>query len=360
MAQRTRYSQATRLLVLLVAVALNLAVAEYVVRDRMQKYHDTGILQRQHRVSRIAHITRFSDDPELVYELRPSLNTTFADAPLHTCSDGRRIADPSRPPDPVPTHWPERRIAIVGDSNGFGWGVTHDQTYFEILRRNLQQKYRVALEVRNYSVPGYNTLQESLVFHRDVVPWKPDLVLWHYCRNDVHPIRRNSALTPEYGDNFLGSALWKTLARMRRHSIEEAMDPANRLLDGAIYRGPLYDGHMAALAKMAETAEQHDFPVAVFLFDTFFDGKRNRELYARRFHRPLKNRFQKYGLPFLDLYQETLEVMAERDWDDLKPWWISADRPWDLHANAEGQVFMAEELERFLGEQGCVRAALKR
>lgn len=72
------------------------------------------------------------------------------------------------------------RIACVGDSHTFGWGVGDEECWPAVLARELQPT-----EVLNAGVNGYDAEQEARFLELEVLGWKPDLVLWQFFLNDA-------------------------------------------------------------------------------------------------------------------------------------------------------------------------------
>jgi hypothetical protein len=90
-----------------------------------------------------------------------------------------------------------RRIALVGDSYGFGWGVAQDETFGALLERDA----RVGAEVANLCVPGYSTDQELWTLEREGRSLAPDLVLVQFCPNDVDGVETTNShrmLKPQF------------------------------------------------------------------------------------------------------------------------------------------------------------------
>lgn len=80
-----------------------------------------------------------------------------------------------RGPEPV-----SPRIACLGDSTTFGWGVTQDQAWPNVLGQEL------GVEVLNAGVPGYSTHQGLATLDR-VLALKPDVVVLAYMIRDADP-----------------------------------------------------------------------------------------------------------------------------------------------------------------------------
>ncbi len=117
----------------------------------------------------------------VIFELRPNLNVTFQGVTLRSNSFGMR--GPEIPPEkPAGTF----RIALLGDSFAFGWGVEEDKTFARVLERvlNEQSKNSPHYEVLNFAVPGYSTFQEVSLFEEKALQFHPDAVLVYFVEND--------------------------------------------------------------------------------------------------------------------------------------------------------------------------------
>jgi len=73
------------------------------------------------------------------------------------------------------------RIAIVGDSFTFGLEVRYEETWGHQLEVALGHDYQVL----NFGVDGYGVDQAYLRYERDVLPWKPDIVILGLINDDV-------------------------------------------------------------------------------------------------------------------------------------------------------------------------------
>jgi hypothetical protein len=74
----------------------------------------------------------------------------------------------------------KKRILVLGDSYGWGWGIEQDERFSEILER-LHPDW----EVINASVVGYGTVQELLYLRERGMAFHPDVVLLLLCGNDL-------------------------------------------------------------------------------------------------------------------------------------------------------------------------------
>lgn len=76
------------------------------------------------------------------------------------------------------------RIALIGDSHAFGYGVPFESTTGEGLARDLGKSLGRPVEVLNFAVTGYNSLQELGVLEHFALPFRPDLVVIVPSSND--------------------------------------------------------------------------------------------------------------------------------------------------------------------------------
>lgn len=76
------------------------------------------------------------------------------------------------------------RIVVLGDSNGFGWGVDEGRQFAAILDDKVP-----GAEVINQALSGYGPDQSYLRFVKEGVHWNPDLVILQITPNDFEEIQ---------------------------------------------------------------------------------------------------------------------------------------------------------------------------
>jgi hypothetical protein len=242
--------------------------------------------------------------------------------------------------------------------------VNYNESYPDQFRQRLEESLGIHIELRNYSVPAYNSQQEIRLFHTRVANFEPDLLILHHDLNDSLPrdeITRNVPLPPEYGDNALHSSLLKLLLRsvaMTRARRHQEIDTAEHsYVEQYIAAGPLYDAHLEALEGFAKELHELKLPTIVVLFHAFPGASPDFErdpIYADLL-KPLSVKMSAMGYHVLDLYPAYQEWMHDRNLQDLRSLWIS---PTDAHPNARGHRFIARQLARFTEQQPDIIAAL--
>jgi hypothetical protein len=117
----------------------------------------------------------------LSYEMVPGRDGTFEGMQVRTNSLGMRGAEPAAP-DPSLF-----RVAVLGDSFTFGFGVKEEETYPAVLQRILNESplgRERRFEVLNLGVVGYNTRDEAAVLESKALPLEPRRVIIGYVLND--------------------------------------------------------------------------------------------------------------------------------------------------------------------------------
>jgi hypothetical protein len=113
---------------------------------------------------------------DVVFDTRTGLRNA-----LRTNAEGFRSAE-----YPVEKAGRRFRIAGIGDSLMFGWGVDQDAGYLALLERRLNREPEgPRWEVFNTAVPGYNAAMEVETLETKVLRYRPDLVVYGFCPNDA-------------------------------------------------------------------------------------------------------------------------------------------------------------------------------
>jgi lysophospholipase L1-like esterase len=120
---------------------------------------------------------RTSNNPRLIYELQPGHpveHSYINSSGLHDFNYNVRKS-------------PEvYRVAVVGDSISFGYGVRLKYAFPKVLERLLNEGGSRVFEVINFSVPGYNSVQQAEWIQQKILAYSPNLIVLSFCANDTH------------------------------------------------------------------------------------------------------------------------------------------------------------------------------
>jgi lysophospholipase L1-like esterase len=347
------------------ALAFALAAIEAGLRLFAPQLHDTRYLTARLRNASLKDCITNLDDPELVYGLLPGADLQVHGARVLVSADGRRIPENGEPP-PRPG---ALRVALLGDSTAFGWGVAFHQSYGAVLCARLEALTSRPVDLRNWAVPGYNTAQEAALYRKAVRAWKPDLVIIHRDPNDCEPAAwslRYGYLDPTYGDNPLHSALIKAFirrigeGRIARQRAQVGRLHEHEITAQFISGGPLFEENLRAFADIAAAVRDDATTAVVVLYNSSVlpgEDFESRPEYIK-LHDTVARRLRAEGLHVLDLYGPFERYLREKGWSDPSPTWLSATEPVDLHPNAETHARIAEWLLEFLMATPALRERL--
>ncbi len=303
-----------------------------------------------------------SDDPVLIFENQPGATERieYRDAPdaaptiveLHVNAQGFRgpVVAEAKPANTF-------RIACIGDSHTFGYGVADDQSWPAELERLLRARSPDrAIEVMNCGVDAYDTLQEVIWMEKKVLAFAPDLVLLEFYVNDT-AVRGESEAPPD-------SDWWFDLAQPRRGGLVKSLREHSRFADLAfdwIYRRR----GLAVYSKLRMDGYRTTSPGWKRVVEGF---ERARDELAAR-----KIRFAVLLYPFLVREGEHLsshaafelvqaECVREKiDCFDAEPAFGDRDvdrlriSPHDYHANPEANAIFARAVAEWLAARGMLK-----
>jgi len=208
---------------------------------------------------------RKTEIPGLSYELVPNRKKLTHGAVVTTNFFGMRDEEPiSRDtPDVL-------RVAALGDSFTFGFGVPGDSTYPKDLEKLLRQEPRCqarSCEVLNFGVGGYCSRDEALVLRYKALEWKPRLVIVGYALNDPE----TDAIQPLH--SYFDTVYWWQYFHLGRLFMERLNGWVVNRWGGGDYTRYLHaEGHpkwesvLAAFADMRQATEPTNTPVIVAIF----------------------------------------------------------------------------------------------
>lgn len=179
-----------------------------------------------------------SDNPELIFELRPDtritstyLNPDVTDWKYSVSVNERGFRGA------LATEGDRLRIVVLGDSYAFGLGVDDDEPF----PRQLQYLLGDGVEVLNWGVPAYNLVQEVALFEERAKDYAPDIVVQAFHPNDFEPAALGDAAQVRWSRLshlyslllhvrwMLGEDLELRLARDREARVARAIESFDRL-----------------------------------------------------------------------------------------------------------------------------------
>jgi len=102
----------------------------------------------------------------------------------HVETNSRGFHTPDFADEPAPG---TLRVAVLGDSSTFGWGIESADAYPALLGPALAERLGIApsrVEILNLGVPGYSSFQGRVLLERVALGFQPDAVVWSYLSND--------------------------------------------------------------------------------------------------------------------------------------------------------------------------------
>ncbi len=253
------------------------------------------------------------------------------------------------------------RVACVGDSHTFGYGVADDEPWPAVVARIFERQLGAGLvEVINAGVDAYDAEQEALWLERSVLDWQPDVVVWQYFLNDVAmrgmPLKKSQM-----------PGLWLRLTQpkrkgvvgfLRRHSraVDLVAEQTYQRLALDMYgtaRDELYGADepawhrvQAALLRAKELCQARGARMVVVLLPYLhrLGSDPTLPLVGRRAHRIVGEFCRANGLQVLDLE----ELFAGMELAPLRL------HPREYHANAQAYALIGRRVADWLLETGAV------
>lgn len=160
------------LMTLMLSVVFVLVAAEVMVR----------VMVPEETFWPVSNIYQASEVPGLIYTYRPDFEGVAFGVDLRTNRLGFRGPQWSDEKKPG-----SLRIALVGDSHAFGFGVPSSQIMPTVLSELLQERLKRPVEVLNFGVNGYNSLQQQAALEHLALSYGPDMVILLPASNDHQP-----------------------------------------------------------------------------------------------------------------------------------------------------------------------------
>lgn len=313
---------AKRILALLLGVLLFFLVAELVSRVMFQRVVRFDVeMWRYAREVKAVGLT-----PGLRFEHRPNVQARLMGVDVNINADGLRDREHSRQKGKKTV-----RIAVVGDSITFGWGVAQEQTYPRQLESALNQRRPlgpdIAFEVINFGVGNYGITDVAAMLEHKALAYRPDLILYGAFINDAEVPEQVGGGVGFLRRSVFAVWLWGRIDALGRQ-FGWREDYRN------YYLGMYREGHpgpalvKTSLSDMQKLCAERHLPLVVLLFPELHEDSGVAFAPIRDFYQQVTT---ESGIDYFDL-QAALPKTG------LRRYWVSAD---DSHPNAEAFSFFA-------------------
>jgi lysophospholipase L1-like esterase len=162
---------------------------------------------------------------------------------------------------------PAARVAFMGDSCSFGWGLDTEQTFVALLDARQRSAGTPALALWNAAYPGTSAVAGEYVLREHVLPLRPDVVVLGFSANNAFRFADVNDAT-----RFRSFGIRKMLLRSRLWSIAAAwLANRNPPKHNPRTRSIILDMPVHALSRVA-TLEQFTAAVRAMVADTRASG----------------------------------------------------------------------------------------
>jgi len=234
-----------------------------------------------------------------------------------------------------------RRIALVGDSYTYGWGIKNTRDRFpDRIQAMFDQQTPGQIEVMNVAKPGWGTGDQVRPIRDIIVLYGVDEIVLCYVPNDIEKLIPttddfNPTRPPDYYLINLDASplldyLYRRLYLPRVPTVKGYHD---WLADG-IADPNIWAAHTAQLNEIASICREHNVTLRVVLLPFLRTG--GTKFDAARFHTTLRHFFSASGIPVVDL----LPIISGYEISDLV---VNGHDP---HPNELAHQVFAEEFWR--------------
>jgi lysophospholipase L1-like esterase len=304
----------------LALLALVLGGGEITVR------HENGVAARAY-ADRLMH---FVDDPVLIYEWKPNVSCGVG-----TINALGMLDVPREHEKPAGT----LRVACLGDSVGGDCELPRENACASLEGVLGAARGGRPVEALNFSVPGYNTMQEARRLEMEALAFSPDVIVVLYVMNDPYP---DLAISHYLPGNFKFEHVLFSGAVLAAYKIAgPSLDPFGPWLTKSHEDPRGWNGVVVAgFNRIQAAAEARHIPVVVAVWPLFVAPTlpSYRAVYAKVTHEAERHGFIGVDLSDAAFRDQPLSEL-------LKP---SRDM---IHPNAKAHRLAAEAISRALLER---------
>ena len=218
---------------------------------------------------------------ELIFELKPNLNTYFKLARFKTNSHGLRDKEYtySKSEDIF-------RVAVLGDSFTMPAGVEIGEAYHSVLEEKLNREHAdSSYQIINFGVSGYNLRQYLALMKLKIQRYDPDVILIGYCPHNDHLIRRSEKFEQRYVVRpetypFFESFILKAVAKASRLMWEKYQEDERRANNEALLSAEQRAYMADIFSEMKAYSTQNSIPIIIVNLSFVYDEQYADELEA--------------------------------------------------------------------------------
>lgn len=221
------------------------------------------------------------------------------------------------------------RIAVLGDSWGFGWGMKYEKSFVRLLEHSLQNMYAPqSIEMLNFAVPGHNMLRYPNVLENEVLQFNPDFCILFLHLNDIeirvekerplagplndieNHVEEERPLAGQYQSDLITYIKYLKLSKLvyARVLLPTAIKLGisnNGLIDSFkrkyAHDSPGFVQYQSSLENLVDLLEQNDLEIMVFLLPLSLASGNPYQLQA--VNDIVKETFSKHGIQVRELLE---------------------------------------------------------
>ncbi len=297
-----------RILVSVASVLVTLAVLEIGLRTVHLIHHraeKSGAFYGPNPQSSLYH--QISSIPGLDYEMALNRKLELTGIPIETNQYGMRQSEKVSQESDSPC-----RIAALGDSYTFGFGVREEQAYPQVLEKLLRKSSVSAaceFEVLNFGVLGYSSYDEALMLRYRAVNFNPRVVILGYVLNDpeidpVQPIHAYFAKRAWWQSFRILELAGAWIYQARRNAEEKRLGGGDYYVYLHAPGQRKWQSVVDAFSDIHEVTSQRNIKVIVVIFPELtesFKGKLWANYPYTKIHRRISDLALKNGFRVVDL-----------------------------------------------------------
>lgn len=242
------------------------------------------------------------------------------------------------------------RIATIGDSVTFGWGVDYNEAYPAVLENILRARFGDKVEVLNFGMPSLNSQEELLLLKSKILNYDPNLIIIGYHPNDIYYDLKLVHFFNTFVPRFLAErsrlygcvfSVWQHLTNSYAPYYQEAYKKGS----------PLWETQKSFFAELSFISREKKIPIFVVVLPEwrdFSDKHRLKQVYDLVSGEAIKN-----GLSALNVFS----MLRDKGVTDVeKNYRVDFNSEDYDHPNRVGHEAIAGLIFEFLLKSGFLRS----